>query len=131
MTPMPREVVVDASAILVLVQGEPGAATVADCVPGAYISAVNYAEVVGKLADAVVPRSQIELALSSLGLRVVPLDEAAACEVGMLRPATRKSGLSLGDRACLALGVASGLPVLTADRAWSQVEVGAVIEVIR
>ena len=103
----------------------------ARCIPGALISAVNLAEVVGKLADAGMPGDQIELALSSLGLRVVPLDAQAATDVGLLRPATRALGLSLGDRACLALGMASGLPVLTSDRAWSLVEVGAVVEVVR
>ena len=128
---MPREAVLDASAVLVLLQVEPGSDQVAQCIPGALISAVNLAEVVGKLADAGMPGSQIELALSSLGLRVVPLDEHAAYDVGMLRPSTRTRGLSLGDRACLALGVASGLPVLTSDRAWSEVEIGAVVEVVR
>ena len=128
---MRRDAVLDASAVLVLVQGEPGSDDVARCIPGALISAVNLAEVVGKLADAGMPGDQIELALSSLGLRVVPLDAQAATDVGLLRPATRALGLSLGDRACLALGMASGLPVLTSDRAWSLVEVGAVVEVVR
>lgn len=77
------------------------------------------------------PGDQIELALSSLGLRVVPLDARAAVEVGMLRPPTRTRGLSLGGRACLALGVANGLSVLTSHRAWSEVDVGAVVEVLR
>ena len=128
---MPRDAVLDASAVLTLVQDEPGSDRVARCIPGALISAVNLAEVVGKLADAGVPGDQIELALSALGLRVVPLDARAAYEVGMLRPPTRTHGLSLGDRACLALGVASGLPVLTSDRAWSVVDVGATVEVVR
>jgi ribonuclease VapC len=128
---MPRDAVLDASAVLVLVQGEPGAELVARCIPGASISAVNFAEVVGKLADAGMPGDPIALALSSLGLRVVPLDEQAATDVGLLRPATRNRGLSLGDRACLALGVARGLPVLTSDRAWAEVDVGAVVEVVR
>lgn len=128
---MPRDAVVDASAVLVLVQGETGAERVAACIPGAMISAVNLAEVVGKLADAGMPGDQIGLAMSALGLRVVALDEEAAFAVGMLRPSTRARGLSLGDRACLALGVATGLPVLTADRVWAEVAVGATVEVVR
>ena len=128
---MPRDAVLDASAVLVLVQGEAGADRVAACIPGAMISSVNLAEVVGKLADAGMPGDQIELALSSLGLRLVPLDAHAAYAVGMLRPATRARGLSLGDRACLALGIETGHPVLTADRAWAEVEVGAVVEILR
>ena len=128
---MPRDAVLDASAVLSLVQGESGAERVAACIPGALISAVNLAEVVGKLADAGMPRDGIELALSGLGLRVVPLDESSAYGVGMLRSATCTHGLSLGDRACLTLGVASGLVVLTADRAWGAVDVGAQVELIR
>ena len=128
---MPREAVLDASAVLVLVQGEAGADRVAACIPGGLISSVNLAEVVGKLADAGMPREQVELALASLGLRVVPLSEAAAYEVGMMRPATRAKGLSLGDRACLALGLETGLPVLTADRAWVELDLGAGVEAIR
>ncbi len=128
---MPRDAVLDASAVLALVQDEPGSDRVALCIPGALISAVNLAEVVGKLADAGMPGDQIELALSSLALRVVPLDARAAFDVGMLRPRTRTRGLSLGDRACLALGVASGLPVLTSDRVWSEVDVGTTVEVVR
>jgi len=128
---MARDAVLDASAVLSLVQGEPGAEQVVACIPGALISAVNLAEVVAKLAEAGMPRGAIELALSALGLRVVDLDQASAYEVGVMRPATRAHGLSLGDRACLALGVAAGIPVLTSDRAWESVDIGAAVEVIR
>ncbi len=128
---MPRDVVLDASAVLCLVQGEIGADRVAACIPGALISAVNLAEVVGKLAGAGMPRDDIEGALAGLGLRVAALDGSSAFAVGLLRPATRSHGLSLGDRACLALGVTTGLAVLTADRAWAAVDVDADIEVIR
>lgn len=128
---MARDAVLDASALLALVQGEPGASRVAACIPGATIGAVNLAEVVGKLADAGMPRDAIEQVLTSLALRVVPLDARGAYEIGLLRPATRAHGLSLGDRACLALGVATGLPVLTTDGAWSAVDVGAAVEVVR
>jgi len=128
---MPRDAVLDASAVLSLVQGESGAERVAACIPGALISAVNLAEVVGKLAEAGMPRDDIDLALSGLGLRVAPFDEGGAYAVGMLRRATRAQGLSLGDRACLSLGVASGLVVLTADRAWCAVNLDAQVELIR
>ena len=46
-------------------------------------------------------------------------------------PHTRALGLSLGDRACLALGLRGGLPVLTADHAWQQLTLGVVVQVIR
>lgn len=128
---MPREAVLDASAVLSLLQGERGADRVAECLPGARISAVNLAEVVGKLSETGMPAGLIQSVLSGLGLRVVALDESAAFEVGLLRRATRAQGLSLGDRACIALSASSGLPALTADRAWASLNGGAQVEIIR
>ncbi len=128
---MPREAVLDASALLALLQGEAGAERVAATIPGARISTVNLAEVAGKLADAGMPRGVVEEVLSGLGLQVVPLDRGAAIDVGLLRPVTRSRGLSLGDRACLVLGLRSGLPVLTSDQAWSGIDIGVEIEAIR
>lgn len=128
---MPREAVLDASALLALLGDEPGADTVAACLPGARIASVNLAEVVGKLADTGVPEPDIRTALTGLGLRVAPLDEALAWKTGLLRPGTRARGLSLGDRACLALAQASGLPALTADRAWAELALDIAVELIR
>jgi ribonuclease VapC len=64
-------------------------------------------------------------------LVIFPLDEAQAREAARLRPSTRAAGLSLGDRACLALAASLKLPVLTADRAWAGLQVGVVVELIR
>jgi PIN domain nuclease of toxin-antitoxin system len=61
----------------------------------------------------------------------VPFDEELARGAGALRPATKSLGLSLGDRACLALAQREGLPVLTADRAWAKLAVGVEVKVIR
>ncbi len=124
--------VLDASAVLALLQSEPGAAVVQAAVTtGAAISAVNLAEVVGKLADAGVPSAGIRAALAGLGLEIVPLDAALAERVGLLRPATRTAGLSLGDRACLALAEHRGLPALTTERAWVGLVGGIVVQPIR
>jgi ribonuclease VapC len=128
---MSRDAVLDASALLALIHGEDGAERVEPCIPGARLSAVNLAEVVGKLADAGMPEDEIRAALTGLGLRIVHFDEALAYATGLLRSATRSSGLSLGDRACLALAHATGLPALTADRAWSELALETPIEVIR
>jgi ribonuclease VapC len=124
-------VVVDASALLALLNGEPGADRVAEALPAGAIGAVNLSEVVAKLTDAGVPEAQLRSALAALGLDVRGFDADQAWEAGLLRTRTRSLGLSLGDRACLALGRALGRPVLTADRNWSKLRVGVEILTIR
>src|SRR5262249_37025258 len=124
--------VLDTSAVIALFQGEPGAARVATAVAaGATISSVNLSETVAKLRDGGIPEPEVRARLDGLNLDVVDFDEAGVYDAGFLRPATRSAGLSLGDRACLALALALGLPVLTADRHWATVSVGVTIEVIR
>ena len=127
--------VLDASALLALLNGEPGAERVATAVrAGSAMSAVNYSEVVAKLDEAGMPAAEIRGALEPLELDVVAFDRALAYRAGEMRSATRKLGLSLGDRACLALAQYDGLPALTAERAWSKLAAAGVsvpVEVIR
>src|SRR4051812_27285851 len=112
--------VLDASALLAMLRGEPGGEMVEEQLPECLVSAVNLAEVVSALsADA--PRHEIERQLEPFGLRVIPFDREQAGIVGELRPATREHGLSLGDRACLALAIQRGVPALTADQRWADV----------
>ena len=70
-------------------------------------------------------------AAAELGLFVTPLDEPTATRVGALREATRPRGLSLGDRACIALAEKLGLPALTADHAWADLDLGVEVVLIR
>ena len=125
------EAVLDASAPLALLQGEPGAERVAAALPRAAISGVNLSEVVAKLTDGGLPAEAIRASLAGLDLDVRPFDEVLAYDAGELRPATRARGLSLADRACLALARRLDAKALTADRAWLGLEVGVVIEAIR
>lgn len=111
--------VIDASALLALLNKEPGASTVAGHVTGGHISAVNAAEVASKLADVGLPSGFASAAISALGINVVDFDSPLAWAVGDLRPETRSLGLSLGDRACLALGRSVREVVVTADALWS------------
>jgi PIN domain nuclease of toxin-antitoxin system len=114
-------IVLDASALLALLQREEGADLVTQALAdpqGALISSVNHAEVVARLSDWGVPLGAIQEALSALPLRVVAFDEALPYRSGQLRPLTRAKGLSLGDRACLALAQRDSLTALTADRSW-------------
>ncbi len=123
--------VLDASALMALLLDEPGAAEVEAVLGGALISAVNLSEVAGKLAERNMPGAEIRLALDAVGAEAVAFDATQAYEAGALRPATRAAGLSLGDRACLALGRTRGARVLTADAAWSGLDVGVEIAFIR
>ena len=116
------DVVLDASAVLALLLDEPGADEVTLRLDGAAMSAANLAEVLTKLVDAGVPLPAASEAIGLLGIRIVPLDADAAFACAQLRPPTRERGLSLGDRACLALAKSLGVPAWTADRAWSDVD---------
>lgn len=128
---MPREAVLDASALLALLHGEPGSERVAAVIPGAAVCAVNLCEVVGKLAERGVPEAVVHSALSGLDLDVIPFDEPLAVRAGMLRPQTRALGLSLGDRACLALAEHLALPAITTDAQWSKLDLGIEIVLAR
>jgi PIN domain nuclease of toxin-antitoxin system len=123
--------VLDASALLALLNAEPGADVVAQELPGAVISAVNLSEVVAKLCGAGIPENVIHQILEPLGLEIAPFDEEQAYQAGLLRPATREAGISLGDRACLSLGKMLGVVTLTADRTWEELSIGTNIRVIR
>ena len=116
--------VLDASALLALLNEEPGADDVIDVLPDAVVSAVNLAEVASKLADAGMPADAVRDALGGLGVEVAPFDSADALDTGLLRPRTRTGGLSLGDRACLALAGRLGAPAMTTDRVWKRLRVG-------
>lgn len=122
--------VFDASALLAVLGQEPGDEQWAGRLADGCISAVNLSEVVARLADLGMPESEIRRALEPLGLDVVPFDAAQAWATGMPRPATRAAGLSLGDRACLALGRQTRLPVVTADRTWKTIRTGVKVRLV-
>ena len=124
------EAVLDASAVLAVLKAEPGAQFAEEAFP-ANISSVNLSEVVAKLSDGGMTEPAVRDALQSLPLQVVPFDEEQAYETGLLRPATRNLGLSLGARACVGLARRLGAPALTADRRWSRLSVEVDVTVIR
>ncbi len=129
-------VVADASAILAVLLDEPGADTVVRRIHGgAVICAVNWAEVVTRLvdvgADASTVRADIAQSAGWGVLQVIAFDQHLAEVAAELRLATRDRGLSLGDRACLALARHLGLPAVTADRDWADIDVGVPVVLIR
>lgn len=125
------EHVLDASALLALMLGERGAERVLETLPGAVIGAVNLAEAVAKLQERGVPDAEIDRDIAELDLPVIPFDAAQAMAAGKLRVRTRRRGLSLGDRACLALAAARGVRAITLDRGWAGLDVGADVIVAR
>ena len=128
---MATEVVLDSSALLALLNDEPGADVVAGLLRNSAMSTVNISEVTAKLAEAGIRERDIRMAVGGLVLDIVPLDAEQAVEAGTLRRATKAAGLSLGDRACLALAKRLGVPAATADLAWRRVDTGVELTLIR
>lgn len=110
--------VLDASAVLASFYGESGAEAIDDILRVSVISAVNAAEVISKLVERGMPAEMAKSALLDTGITIIPFDLEQAELVGILRAATRSYGLSLGDRACLALAKLTGGQAVTADRTW-------------
>ena len=124
-------VVLDASALLALSLGEPGGARVAEALTDAVISAVNLCEVLTRLSDLGADPAEAARDITARELPVIDFDAAQAAMAAALRPSTRHLGLSLGDRACLALAILRKARVVTADRAWAGLDLGVGIDVIR
>ena len=123
--------VLDASALLCLLQAERGAETVAKALPDAQIGAVNFSEVFGKLTDIGLDDETVNSLIDGLQLKVIPFDRAQARLAGSLRRTTKEYGLSLGDRACLALARAQSAVALTCERSWARFDAGCVVELAR
>lgn len=123
--------VLDASALMALIRGEPGADRVAGYLPEAVISTVNQAEVQTKLVAAGLEEQLAWWHIAEAGCLAVPFDEDHARIAGGLVEVTRPLGLSLGDRACLALAIQRQATAYTTDRAWKTLDLGIEIEVIR
>ncbi|MCY4221118.1 MAG: type II toxin-antitoxin system VapC family toxin [Thiotrichales bacterium] len=124
-------VVLDASALLAYLQSEPGGERVREVLAQSVMSSVNWSEVIGKARDDGVDTRGLREDLTSLGLAIEPFSAEQAEIAGRIRERTRAFGLSLGDRACLALGSDRGEAVYTADRAWLQPALGIEVEAIR
>ncbi len=132
--PSASSLVLDASALLALVFNEAGADVVEEAMSGdVAMSAVNLAEVVSRLVDYGLDAAEATDILGPLSFRfrVVDFGSEAAWRSGLLRSATKRLGLSLGDRACVALAVELDIPVLTADQAWSSLALGISVRTIR
>jgi ribonuclease VapC len=125
-------VVLDASAVLAAILDEPGRGKLTpELLSSAICSTVNLAEVQAKLISAGLPPDDaLQTALTPVR-EAIDFTVAQAGLSGTLIAQTRRLGLSLGDRACLALGISLGVPVYTADRAWKNLKLPVRIHVIR
>lgn len=121
----------DASAVLAAMLREPGAERVHALVDRSVICAVNTTEVISKLIDKGYDEASVRRQYENLRLEVVSFDHHMALVAGHLRASTRHKGLSLGDRACLALAILTERAAVTADRKWADLDVGCKIEIIR
>jgi len=123
--------VLDASALLALLHNERGAERVEPALPGAIVSTVNWAEVIQKSVAHGANIDGMSEELQAAGVIFEAFSHSQAEIAGQLWLTTRPFGLSLGDRACLALGLLRSLPVMTADKAWNQLQLDVPVDVIR
>jgi ribonuclease VapC len=128
-----RYSVLDASALLAVLNGEPGGAAVVPLMADAAISAVNWSEVVQKaLAHGVsVSPADLRTDVEALGVDVRPFTASQAEIAASLWSSTKHLGLSLGDRACLALATEIGATAITADAAWARLALSITVRVVR
>ncbi len=125
------EWVLDASAILAELFGEPGSERVSRARPRAVVSAVNYSEVIAKLIDEGLSASAAEDAAEQLRCEVLEADKHRSALAALLHLHTRRKGISLGDRYCLQLAMEFGVPLLTTDRRWASLGLDVQVELLR
>ena len=123
--------VLDSSALLAVLQLEPGGDIVADAIENAVMSAVNLSEVIAALSRKGMPVSEAIRALRIFQLKIEPFDEAAGYAAAALLRPTSPYSLSFGDRACIVLGQRLHYPIMTADRAWARLDLGIELKMIR
>jgi ribonuclease VapC len=123
------EYVLDASALLALVNGEPGADKVRPLMAQSIISAVNFCETVHQLRRRGLPVETVRATLTPLVPSPVPFDETMAYVAASIHERTREQGISLGDCACLALALSRSVPAVTTEKKWEECDVG--VEILR
>jgi PIN domain nuclease of toxin-antitoxin system len=123
--------VYDSSALLAIILGEPGADVASANIANAMVSSVNLAETFSRAEDKGIPMDKTERFLMGKEVQFVDFDSDLARVVGTMRTKTRSRGLSLGDRACIALALRERATIVTADRVWAELDLPCKVELIR
>jgi PIN domain nuclease of toxin-antitoxin system len=129
--PVHGGVVLDASAVLALLAGEPGADEVETLLDGSVMSAVNLSEVLQKTIQHGIDTDGLEYDLEALGVEIRSFDTVHARATAEVWERAPTAGLSLGDRACLALASGLGVAAVTTDRRWASLSVDVPVRVVR
>ena len=124
-------IVLDASVILAALLGEPGGEVLAAIADDYRISTMNLGEVVSKLTEKGYGSEDVRQVIQPFLANCIALTPSQAVQAGLWRNATKRFGLSMGDRSCLALGLELGAEVYTADRAWAGLALGVKVRVTR
>jgi len=124
-------IILDSSALLALIANEKGADTVAHYISNAKMSTVNISESIAALINKGATEHEAETIVDSLLHDRIPFSDAHSKIAAKLVTETKKLGLSLGDRACLSLAISEKLPVLTADKIWSNLNLSVKVILIR
>ena len=124
-------IVLDASIVLATLLGEPGGDILSEVSEDCVLSTFNYGEVISKLTERGYGPEDARAVAHPFHDRCVPLSAGHAIQAGLWRRETKRFGLSMGDRCCLALGLELGAEVYTADRAWAGLDLGVKVRVIR
>jgi ribonuclease VapC len=124
-------VVHDASSLLAVTFREPGAENARESLRDSLTSSVNWSEVLQKILEKGGDIQTVMDVFTGLGVRIVPFSASHAEVAARLHEVTSRGGLSLGDRACLALGIETGLEVVTADRSWATLDLEVTVRLIR
>ena len=117
------KVILDSSALLALIKNEPGSAIIEQLLGHVVMSSINIAEVATILLNANVTLDECQSCILPFVTYVIPFNQDHAFQAAVLRNLTRHKGLSLGDRACLALGIIMHCPIYTADKVWADLDI--------
>ena len=119
---MNNRVVLDASALLALIQEETGAEIIKPLLKFSVMSAVNVTETLSVLQRTNISPEEGLTLITDIVTTIVPFDLEQAEQVAKLHPLVQPQGLSLADRACIALGIRLQIPIYTADRIWDELK---------
>lgn len=124
-------IIVDSSAFIALVNKESGWEVMEPYADAMVMSAINISESICAMRDKAIPDAKIDAVIATMVMEIAVFDAYQASKTADLRKYTKSFGLSLGDRACIALGMERKLPIFTADKIWSKCDLDADIRVIR